>query len=301
MTAPTFVIAGAARAGTTAMAESLRAHPDVFVSRPKEPHYLALGDRAVAFTGPGDAETVNRTTVRDMQTYLALFDRAGRARAVGEASVSVLYHPERSATRLQRLNPEARVVVLLRDPVDRAYSSHQYLRNRGFEPVRAFLDAVALEDERVRAGWHHLWHYLRMSRYAESVAALRRTLGPDQVGVWWYDDLVADQEGTTAAVQRFIGVRQLPVAGAGTRVNASGRERSVTVAAALHRASRSSTLRTVVKRTVPFGARERVRNLNLRPAGAPAEVRLALGRRFHDDLDRLEAELGRPVPPGWRS
>ena len=109
-----------------------------------------------------------------------------------------MYYYEESVPEMLRMNPEMRVVVLLREPVSRAYSSHQYMRARGLEPVEDFLAAVELEEERKRLGWHHLWHYTSMSRYADSLAAIRAAFPSEQVGVWFYDELESDYVGTVS-------------------------------------------------------------------------------------------------------
>lgn len=295
---PDFVFAGAARSGSTAVVESLRRRPDVVVTEPKEPHYLALADTGAAFSGPGDDITINAKAVVDARRYEALFDHVPAGALTGEGSVSTLYYSERAAPRLQALNPEVRVVVVLREPVARAYSSHQYLLNRGFEPVPDFLEAVDAEDGRIASGWHHLWHYTAMSHYADDVARLMAHFPATKV--WWYDDLMRDEESTLAEMHDFVG---LPSTGAQLsvgRVNASGAPRRRWLQTAMQLASRSAPLRRVVKSVVPFDARERLRRSNLAVNDVPAEVRSALAPRFQRDLDRLETALQRPVPPGWR-
>jgi len=89
-----FVVVGAARAGSTAVTEALRAHPHIFVTRPKEPHYFALSGRPVNFSGPGDDTTINRVAVTDVEQYRAHYPPGGGYRALGEGSVSTLYYHE---------------------------------------------------------------------------------------------------------------------------------------------------------------------------------------------------------------
>lgn len=296
---PDFVFAGAARSGSTAVIESLRRRPDAFVTDPKEPHYLALADSGAAFTGPGDDLTINTKSVLDPESYRRLYADAPPGAVTGEGSVSTLYYAEQAAPRLRSMNPEVRVVVILREPVARAYSSHQYLVNRGFEPVPSFLDAVDLEEERVAAGWHHLWHYTRMSRYADDLACLLQHLPATRV--WWYDDLMRDEEATLAEIHEYVGLPpgedQLSVG----RVNVSGAPRRRWLQSAMQTASRSAPLRRVARAVIPFDARERLRRSNLSTNDVPAEVRSALAPAFAEDLDRVEAALGRPVPSGWRT
>lgn len=299
---PTFVVAGAARAGSTAVVEALRAHPEVFVTDPKEPHYLALGDRPAAFTGPGDETSFNRVVVTSRDAYLELYRPADGQTAQGEGSVSTLYYHQESARRLRALNPDARIVLVLREPVARAFSSHQYLRNRGLEPEADFLAAVEAEQQRISAGWHHLWHYTSMSRYADGVRHLREVFGPEQVGIWWYDDLSSDPARTLTEIQSFVGVHpQLGESVTGNRVNSSGRPRSESLQRAMQAVSSTPALRTAVRAAVPFAVRERIRRGNLRSNEVSAEVRKVLAPQFLGDLEQLETVTARTVPDSWRT
>lgn len=297
---PDFVFAGAARAGSTAVVESLRRRPEVFVTEPKEPHYLALGGRPAAFTGPGDDATINKVAVTDEEAYLGLFRDASPQSLAGEGSVSTLYYHDVAAPRLRALNPEVRIVVVLREPVARAFSSHQYLVNRGWEAERDFLAAVEQEEWRRQQGWHHLWHYTAMSRYAASLSAFVETFGRDQVGVWWYDDLMAREEDTLREVHAFLGLPATAEPLGVGRVNASGAPRRPALQRVLTAASRSEGLRRAVKATVPFSVRERIRGANLAPNEVPDDVARALRPQFTDDLAQLEQVLGTTVPTAWR-
>jgi hypothetical protein len=296
---PTFVVAGAGRAGSTAVAEALRAHPDVFVTQPKEPHFLALGGSPAAFTGPGDDTTINRLAITDRNEYLELYPDDDAFVALGEGSVSTLYYPGTAIPALKSLNPDVRVVIMLRDPVDRAFSSFQYLSVRGFEPLPDFLAAVDDEPRRRELGWHHLWHYTGMSHYAEDVGQFVDQLG-DQVGVWFYDDLVRDDAGTVDEIQRFIGVDPARYEVSEIqRVNASGRPRVQAVQSAMQWGVRHARLRSTVKRVVPFRLRERIRSANLQPNAADQAARTRLKPVFEKDLERLQEVLGRKVPGSW--
>jgi hypothetical protein len=292
MSVPTFLVAGAGRSGTTGLVEGLRTHPQVFVTHPKEPHYFALHDTAAAFTAPGDEATINRVAVTERGAYLALFDAAGEATARGDGSVSTLYYFERSLPEIRVVNPDMRIAIILREPVDRAFSSYQYMRARGFEPEQRFADAVAAEDDRRLAGWHHLWHYTAMSKYADAVTAFVDQLGPEQVGVWFYDELQADYEGTVAQVLRFIGAP--PVEGEATgvpRVNISGTPRSALAHRAIWAATRNELVRSTVKRATSYRMREFVRRRALRPDAVAEADRAQLAPVFDEDLTRLSKVL----------
>lgn len=299
MTGPTFLVVGGARCGTSALAEGLRTHPRVFVTDPKEPHYFAFHETGAHFTAPGDAHTVNRVSVTDTDAYRRLYPRHHDYHALGDASVSTLYYHDRALPLAHATNPDLRLVALLRQPVDRAWSAHQYMRARGLEPVEDFLGAVSLERQRMADGWHHLWHYTAMSAYAPGVAGLLATFPAEQVGVWFYDDLEADYDGTVAAILDFVGVdpaeretEEVP------RVNISGQPRSKALHAGITAATASPRLRSGVKRVTSYRFRERVRRVVLRREGIPADVVDRIAPIFSDDLGRLRTLLDGPACRG---
>ncbi len=298
MSVPNFLIAGAARAGTTGLSEGLRTHSRVFVTQPKEPHYFAMHGTTADFRGPGDADTINRVAVTDRSTYLSLYPETSEFLALGEGSVSTLYYASHAAPEILAVNPAMRVVVLLREPVDRAYSGFQYLKARGFETNADFLSAVADEPRRKAENWHHLWHYVSMSRYAADLRVLQDTLGRDQVGVWFYDELEADYAATVRSVQAFLGLPEerdqdldLP------RVNVSGTPRLAFVQRGIQAATRSPALRQAVKSMTSFRFRERIRRSGLRPSEVSPAERAELAPEFAEDLSELATLIDRPTPP----
>lgn len=297
---PTFLIVGAGRSGTTALTEGLRRHPDVFVTMPKEPHYFAFHGRVPAFRGPGDDTTVNSLSVTEERAYLDLY-RHGRAHAArGEASVSTFHYPRAAIPEILRMAPEAKIVILLREPVDRANSAFDYLKVRGFEPLPSLLEAIEDEDRRVADDWHHLWHYRGMSLYDERVGSFHAAFGSANVGVWFYEDLTRDYARTLREVLQFIGVDeslapQDPV----PFVNVSGTPRSRLAQAAVQRATALAPLRLVAKRVTSFEAREAVRRRLLKPNTVPAETRAAMQPLFRDDIALLRGRIPLGRQPPW--
>jgi hypothetical protein len=302
-TIPTFLVIGAARCGTTGLVEGLRSHPRVFVTDPKEPHYFALHRIGARFTAPGDEHTINRVAVTDRTAYLALYPQDHDFLALGDASVSTLYYHQDAIPEILAMNPAMRLVIMLREPVDRAYSSHQYMTARGLEPVADFLEAVALEPQRIAEGWHHIWHYTAQGRYADQVAAYLEAFPADQVGVFFYDDLNRDYEATVSRILRFLGVPPAPGEAAGVpRVNVSGQPRFAAAHRMIAWATGHARLRQFVKDHTSYRLRERVRRGILRQDTVGEQARAALEPVFADDLRRLSALLeGRldTPPPAW--
>ena len=145
---PDFVVIGAARCATTSLYEYLRQHPQVFMSPEKETDYFSLGDLPQDEVPPG----ASRYRARTRAEYEAQFALAGDARAVGEASPTYLFY-SRSADRMGRVIPDAKLICVLRDPVERAYSHWALARRSGFEPLADFEAGVAA-DGRVPDAHH---------------------------------------------------------------------------------------------------------------------------------------------------
>lgn len=300
-TGPTFLVAGAGRSGTTGLVEGLRTHPDVFITDPKEPQFFAYHGSRADFRAPGDEATINRVAVTDEESYLALFEGISSP-CRGDGSVSTLYRYDRAIPKILELNPRMRIVIILREPIDRAFSAYQYMRARGFEPEDTFLTAFEAEAERRSANWHHLWHYESMSRYADAVGAFLVAFPREQVGVWFYDDLQADYEGTVAQVLRFVGAPPLPGEASGVpRVNISGTPRSALAHRVIWAATRNELVRSTLKRLTSYRVREYVRRLALRSDTVDPKTRAQLAPRYADDLRRLAALLEDRVErlPDW--
>ncbi len=296
-TRPNFLVVGAARSGTTGLVEGLRSHPRVFVTDPKEPHFFALHETGAHFTAPGDQHTINRVAVTERQAYLDLYPQVHDYLALGDASVSTLYYAETAVPAVLEMNPEMKLVVMLREPVARAFSSHQYMRARGLEPVEDFLDAVALEEERKRAGWHHIWHYTAMSHYSDSLRVLYSAFPREQVGVWFYDDLSSDYEATVSQILRFLEVPHIEGEASGIpRVNVSGQPKYAALHKAISVATANDRLRSFVKSRTSYRLRERVRRAALRSDPLPAEAQHKLGPQFQTDLVKLRELIDGPVP-----
>jgi hypothetical protein len=295
--APDFLVIGAARSGTTALTSFLAQHPDVFVSTPKEPHFLAFPGGAPRFTGPGDDDLINRGAVRDPEAWLRLFEGRTETRR-GEGSVTTLASPATAVPAIGRFcAPGCRLVVLLRDPVDRAFSSWQYLRSRGHD-AGSFEEGLAAEEERTAAGWSHMWQFARLSRYAEQLAPFRAAFG-DRLLVLVQEELAADPAGHLRRVFGFLDVDPDVAVDTGGRVNEGGRPRSRGVAVALNVLRRSPAARRLVTTAVPRRARERIRSANLRRETVAPETRRRLAASFAGDLRDLQELLGRRLP--WPS
>ena len=204
---PQFVIAGAPKAGTTALHAALATHPQLYLSPVKEPKFYLTDGRPPPRSGqrgPGDAHSAGEWVWR-RDRYLRLFAGAPAGAVRGESTPFYLY--DRAAQRrLVSDVPDIRVVVVVRDPVDRAYSNWVHLRADGLEPEADFAAAVRAEERRVAAGWAPFWHYRGLGRYGEQLRDLRRLLPAEQVLLVRYRQVVDEPGETLDRVSTFLGV-----------------------------------------------------------------------------------------------
>jgi hypothetical protein len=203
---PDFLVIGAPKAGTTALHAALARHPGLYMSAIKEPKFFLTDGPPPARGGPGDALTY-REHVWRRADYEALFDPAPAGTLRGESTPLYLY--DRAAMRrIRQAIPDARLIVIVRDPVERAHSNWTHLWSAGLEPVGDFVRACGEEERRIAAGWASFWHYIGLGRYGEQLEHLFTLFPAEQVLVLRYRLLVDEPEQTLDRICEFLGVEQ---------------------------------------------------------------------------------------------
>jgi hypothetical protein len=202
---PDFIIIGAPKAGTTALHSALALHPEVFTSDPKEPKYWLCGDAPPPhWTGPGDAHSQQEWVWR-RRDYDALFTPAREHQVRGESTPFYLWsYP--AHRRIAEHLPGVKLVAVVRDPIDRAYSNWMHLWMDGLEPSDDIVEAVRREPQRVDAGWAPFWHYQGLGMYGRQVADLLDHFPREQVLLLRYRDMVDAPTSTLNRVCGFLGV-----------------------------------------------------------------------------------------------
>jgi hypothetical protein len=283
---PSFVIIGAAKAGTTALYCYLSDHPQVFMSPVKETNYFAFGldDDGKPLYGDPD---LHRFPVQTSAAYEELFSGAGEALAVGEASPIYLECPQ-SAARIREALPTARIICGLREPVDRAYSDYlMFLRTRGrrLDPDR---DLTAASD----------WarpdsHWMQISRYHEALSRYFDLFPREQIHVFLFEDLRADSLGCVRDIYRSVGVYPGFAPDLETPHNVGGMPSSRT----LEKVFTSGSVRKAVEPWIPRRAADmarRLRTKNLKKAPPlPKELKAELSRHFRDDIGKTSELIRR--------
>jgi hypothetical protein len=203
---PDFFIAGAPKAGTTALHVALAQHPALYMSAVKEPKFFLTDGPPPAQGGPGDAKTYHEHIWRRAD-YEALFASAPAGVLRGEATPFYLHNRD-ALRRIRAQVPDAKLIVVLRDPVERAHSNWTHLWSAGLDPIGDFVQACAEEDRRIAAGWAEFWRYTSLGRYGEQLEHLFELFPRQQVLAFRYRALIDEPATTLDRVCAFLCVPQ---------------------------------------------------------------------------------------------
>ncbi len=286
---PNFFIVGAAKSGTTSLAHYLGQHPDVFISPVKEPCYF-----------------VRDAGLADYDQYLSLFKRAGGARAIGEASTGYLYE-ECAPGWLHEHFPEAKVIIILRNPVDMAFSYWQYMQVIGNES-KSFKEAISEKERAYRrtdnfklscVNWWASYLYLERALYSEQVKRHLDIFGTEKVRVYIFEEVFSDLPYYCKDIFEFLGVDPHFVPKFDV-VNEGGQVRFQLLKNIRNRQY------PILRNLLPLRHRERIRRFLLKinlsknhKVRMNPQTRSRLEAFFQEDIGKLERLLSREIPQ-WK-
>ncbi len=301
---PNFFIVGAPKCGTTALSEYLREHPNIFMSTPKEPHYFAT-----------DFSAFVRHYTRTLDDYLELFRECTEQHmAAGEASVFYLYSSTALAN-IKAFDPEARIIAMVRNPIDMAHSLHaQYCYNLR-EDVQDFRRAWDLQEARRKgmaipstADVPAYLLYGDVCSLGSQVERMLQLFRSDQVKIVVFDDFTSQTKEVYEQVLRFLGVpsderEDFPRINPNAQLTARWLRRLDLQVANLARFRRLNravlamkrTLRLKRKRILGVSPERYTRYAERPPLDRPFRAQLATF--FKPEVDKLSRALGRDLDP----
>lgn len=195
---PDFLVIGAAKAGTTSLHYYLMQHPEIFMPAAKEPTFFYFEGHKIDFAGDYDNQVWEELAVRDLESYQTLFKEAGH-RIKGEISTNYLYYHASVAQRIYDYNPAMKLIAILRNPVDRAFSAFRHRRRDYREPIASFQDALSAESERIANRWDASAHYFRAGLYSAALETYFRIFPPEQIRLYIYEADIRDNLDRTLA------------------------------------------------------------------------------------------------------
>jgi Sulfotransferase domain len=193
---PNFLIAGAGKAGTTSLHEYLCQHPDIFMSAFKEPSFFV--------TGYG---------YDNWEDYLALFAGARGEKAAGESSTAYLYCEE-SPAWIKSLLGNVRIILILRNPAQRAASLYWWMLREGYENAPTFAEALELESSRTQnpnfrsqcPQFYPDYLYYRSGLYSEQVRRYLDTFGEGHVRIYIFEEFIKRPLDVCRDIFEFLDV-----------------------------------------------------------------------------------------------
>ncbi|MFD0979405.1 sulfotransferase family protein [Tropicimonas aquimaris] len=292
---PDFILIGAGRSGTTSLYHYLAQHPQIAMSQVKETNYFCWCVEGEAID---DVETAEVTyLVRSDADYTNQFSHALPTQLCGEASPRYLYAPG-VAERIASDAPHARLIAILRNPIERAWSNWMGLRNAGAED-RSFEQMIEAEirslERPLQPGERSI---LRAGMYHEHLSRYLEVVPRNRLLVLLFDDFKRAPGDVLASVFRFLEVDQSAVINVSVRFNPTGVPRNQF----LDRITAKSPLTAALKTSLPtpiarplYRTAMRLRASNRARPDMSAQARTKLQELYRADTEALEYFLGRDL------
>jgi hypothetical protein len=197
---PNFLIVGAVKCGTTSLYYYLKQHPDVFMSKPKEPDFFFAQCFKIPTNGIGDD---CKTVVQNFDEYCGLFEHTVGKNAIGEASHTNLNYHQKTIPLIKQYLGDPKIIIILRNPVERAFAAYAELTLEGREFL-PFEEALRQEPKRIAEGWGSNRYYQDLGFYVHQVKAYFDNFSA--VKVCLFDDLKRDPGSLIQDLYRFLEV-----------------------------------------------------------------------------------------------
>lgn len=216
---PNFFVVGAAKSGTTSLYEYMKMHPQIYMAPIKETHHFSTDIDNTKFR-PNYARSLNKDLTRFLETdmedgifhafvkdraqYIKLFRNVKNEKAIGEITNSYLYSKE-AARNIHSTFPDAKVIMMLRNPIDRAFSHYLMDLRIGYETAD-FMTAVKKDMARDPKGWGISNLYIEIGMYAEQVKRFVEVIPEQQRRIYIFDDFKKDAGAVVKDMFSFLGV-----------------------------------------------------------------------------------------------
>lgn len=293
---PNFLIIGAPRSGTSTLYAALRQHPEIYFSDYKEPWFFSLIDQKLSYTGPGDNV---QKRINNIEEYEELFSGVVNEKAVGEASTLYL-QCTRAPITIKRFVPDIKLIIILRNPVERAFSNYKQHRQLNREPLNNFKEALEEEIIRKKNGWSPFWFYSGIGFYGKQLENYLHYLNKNQIKVYLYDDLVNNKEKLYNSVFRFLDVDASFKPVISGHFNSSGKPKNLMLH---HFLNKPNVIKSVVRNVLPPKYRHLISGwlANVRHSNLHANESIDNGLRrklivyYKDDVIKLQSIIERDL------
>lgn len=295
MIMPNFLIFGAAKAGTTSIYRYLEQHPDILMSSFKEPGFFAFEGEKPILNGPGAQKWVDRWVVTNLEAYQKLFEGYSGEKAIGEASPYYLYY-EKTPERIQKHVPDMKLIAILRNPVERAFSNYVWAFRDRAESLTDFAEALKVESERIQDNWGPKWHYKNQGFYYRQLKPYFDRFEADKLKIYLYEDFASNPIALMQDIFQFLEIDSTFVPNMSRKHNTSRIPRSK----AWHQfLNQPNLVKTTFKHFLPLNFRQRLKSdaveKNLFKPSLSPEIRQQLVEDYREDILKLQELLQRDL------
>jgi len=307
MTGPNFFLVGAAKAGTTSLYHYLSSHPQVFLSLIKEPNYFAkdidsnrlrpefrrdLDAALKRFRKSGSNIQLHIAHIVDWEEYLGLFQKSGGCQAIGECSVSYLPSTV-AAENIYSYNSNARIIIMLRNPIWRAFS--QYRMDKKLGTIACDFDSAIRHDLDVKSPmWGSNRNYIWNGMYAEQVERYLKRFSRKNVCIIIFKDFKSDRDKELKRVFSFLGVNEKFPVEMDQQFNQAGKPRIPQ----FNQFLQQNGLKYIFKRIIPHSVFEHLKRFyytEAEPATLTRKQAEFLCDIYRDNVQRLSGFLDRDL------
>jgi len=274
---PNFLIVGAGKSGTTSLYYYLKQHPAIYMSPLKEPHYLICDSLVKPHLSSG-AHKYNTPIVKDFEEYKDIFSGAKDESQIGEASTGYLYYYKDAIPQIKRVLGNIKIIIILRNPIDRAYSHYLHHIRDGSEQL-SFEEALQVENERKKSNWAWTFFYKEVGMYYEQVKAYLSNF--ENVKIFLFDELNKDAPTLVKNIYSFLEVDNSFTPNLKTHYNVSGLNRYKVVHNLI---AKPNLLKSVVKQMVSKAKREQIKRYFLKKPTMKTDTKKYLIEVFREDI-----------------
>ncbi len=291
---PDFLLIGAAKSGTSSVAQYLAQHPNIYMCPVKEPHYFSYNDKSKHTTGPGD---VIHKAITNYEDYKGLFLKAPIDSLKGEASTSYLYREE-APYRIREMIPNVKLIAILRNPIDRAYSAYMHQVRDGNETASTFREGLALEKARRKAGWDSIWHYTEVGRYSNQLSRYFKIFPRKNIRIFLYEELSRNSNQLMSDIFKFLELKEDIIIDTQVHENVSGEvKKPLLWKHTVKLLETPNLIKRLTQKFIPLHARQKgaayLRSLSLSKSEMQDEDRKYLEELFQEEILKLSELIGR--------
>ncbi len=287
-----FLIIGAAKSGTSTLYYYLNEHPDIVMSQIKEPNYFALSDPDFDL----DTNTTGKEYAKDFvfnnNEYSDLFRVASKKQLCGEASPIYLWY-KNSAQNIYNYNKNMKIIVILRDPVYRAFSNFNYHLKAGHEVTKNFKKALSLEKDRIKQKYWWGYYYMDAGYYYKQLKRYYDVFGKENIKVFLYEELIGDFSRLYTDILIFLNLRNQKISKI-EKTNASYTPKIYLI----RKLMKHTKFKKIIGNIVPQNIRSKIKIYNMSKSILNENDKIYLYNKFKNDIRQLEVLIEKKISWG---